>query len=113
MLETQKYIEDHGFGDALEKDSLHKYYEKYKGNITKNNISVCGKEGQHEYEEATCETARKCKKCGLEDGLPEGHQYRAATCTEAKKCIVCGKTFGEALGHNYVDDKCIRCGEKK
>ena len=113
VLETQKYIEDHGFGDALEKGSLHKYYEKYKGNITKNNISVCGKGGQHEYEEATCETARKCKKCGLEDGLPEGHQYRAATCTEAKKCIVCGKTFGEALGHNYVDDKCIRCGEKK
>ncbi len=113
VLETQKYIEDHGFGDALEKGSLHKYYEKYKGNITKNNISVCGKGGQHEYEEATCETARKCKKCGLEDGLPEGHQYRAATCTEAKKCIVCGKTFGEALGHNYVDDKCTRCGERK
>lgn len=113
VLETQKYIEDHGFGDALEKGSLHKYYEKYKGNITKNNISVCGKGGQHEYEEATCETARKCKKCDLEDGLPNGHQYRAATCTEAKKCIVCGKTFGEALGHNYVDDKCIRCGERK
>lgn len=38
VIETQDYIEEHGFGDSEEDGALMAYYNKYKGNITTNKL---------------------------------------------------------------------------
>lgn len=43
--------------------------------------------------------------------LPE-HEWNAATCTSAKKCKTCGKTSGSPNEHSYNSDgKCYKCGQ--
>lgn len=44
--------------------------------------------------------------------LPQ-HEWQEATCTSAKKCKSCGKTSGSAKGHSYssYDNKCYNCGK--
>ena len=77
---------------------------------------ICAIEG-HDYEEATCTTARVCKRCGYIDGKPLGHDFSEPTCTEPATCSRCGATGTEALGHDYGNASCTeaavcsRCGE--
>lgn len=63
----------------------------------------------HEWQAATCTTAKTCSGCGETDGEALGHSWQDATCTAAKTCSACGETEGEALGHNYVDGQCTYC----
>lgn len=66
----------------------------------------------HDWQEATCETAKTCSRCPLTEGEPLGHSWLGATCTEAKYCSVCNKKDGEALGHEflvYVSDNNATC----
>lgn len=78
-------------------------------------LTSCGCE--HEWEEATCETPKTCKKCNATDGEKLGHDWKAPTCTTAKVCTKCGKVEGEPLGHITPNlscenkDVCTRCGE--
>ena len=78
-------------------------------------LTGCGHE--HQWKEASCETAKTCVDCGETEGEPLGHTWVEATCTEPKTCSVCGKTEGEALGHtlseaNYQSAAiCSVCGE--
>lgn len=39
------------------------------------------------------------------------HDWEDATCTTARTCIKCQTTQGEALGHTTSKGKCDRCGE--
>lgn len=80
-----------------------------------------------EWEPATCTTAKRCKRCGKEEGAPLGHDWEAATCLKPKKCKRCGKKEGKALGHKpgewssgeleplsasiVSEKKCSVCGE--
>ncbi len=53
----------------------------------------------------------KCDLCGKE-GITE-HDFADATCDTAKTCKICGATEGEALGHKYdnaCDADCNTCG---
>lgn len=38
-----------------------------------------------------------------------GHNWNAATCTSAKTCKSCGKVDGEPLPHNYINGICTYC----
>lgn len=60
-------------------------------------LSGCG--CQHEWEEATCRTAKTCIHCGKTSGEPLRHDWQEATCTAPKTCARCGRTKGEALDH--------------
>lgn len=60
-------------------------------------LSGCG--CQHEWEEATCRTAKTCIHCGKTEGEPLRHDWQEATCTSPKTCARCEKTKGEPLGH--------------
>ena len=70
----------------------------------------CGKtEGEalgHSWKEATCETAKTCERCGKTEGEALGHSWKEATCETAKTCERCGKTEGEALGHSWKEATC-------
>lgn len=66
----------------------------------------------HEWEEATCTSAKTCLSCGKTEGSAKGHDWKAATCTVAKTCKVCGKTEGTANGHDYSRGTCTACGAK-
>ena len=57
----------------------------------------------HEWNEATCTTAKNCPKCGTVEGEALGHEAGAeATCTTAQKCTRCDLTLVEALGHTLT-----------
>ena len=60
----------------------------------------------HEWENATCRTAKTCKSCGETEGEPLEHIWVAATCEEARHCSDCGTTEGAALGHAWVAATC-------
>ena len=64
---------------------------------------------EHDFTDATCTEAPKCRACGEEVGEALGHTWTDATCTAPKTCSVCNTTEGEALAHEYVDGKCA-CG---
>ena len=67
-------------------------------------FASCGHE--HQWLDATCETAKTCSTCGaMEGGLAE-HSYLEATCTAPKTCSVCHVTEGAALGHSYAEATC-------
>ena len=72
---------------------------------------------EHNWKEATCETAKTCERCGKTEGEALGHSWKGATCEAAKTCERCGKTEGEALGHSWKEatcetaKTCERCGE--
>ena len=67
----------------------------------------------HSWVAASCTEARRCDRCGLEDGNPLGHDYKTVvtkpTCTEGGyttyTCSRCAHSYVgdrvEALGHDY------------
>ena len=63
----------------------------------------------HEWQNATCTTAKKCLVCAYMIGNPLGHTWREATCTEPKTCTTCWITEGKALGHSTRMGTCKRC----
>ncbi len=67
----------------------------------------------HNWNSATCTTAKKCTICGLTDGEAKGHNWNLATCTTAKKCATCGITEGYATGHNWSVATCTTAKECK
>ena len=75
---------------------------------TAKTCSVCGDtEGDplgHQWIDATCTAPKTCSVCGETTGYPTRHKWVKATCTEAKTCSVCGKTDGEPLGHHAIID---------
>ena len=74
---------------------------------------------EHEWQEATCTTARTCAKCGQTDGEPLGHQWVDATCQAPKTCSVCGATEGGRADHIWLSATCIEpemcsvCGKNR
>lgn len=80
-------------------------------------LAGCGHE--HQWEEATCDTAKTCIECKETEGEALGHDYADATCTEPKTCELCGDKDGEALGHSFAEATCVApetcstCGETK
>ena len=57
----------------------------------------------HSWEEATCDSAKVCTKCGEVEGEALGHAWKDADCTTAKTCTTCGDTEGVALGHAWKE----------
>ncbi len=64
-------------------------------------LTGCGCD--HEWQEATCTTAKTCTVCGEVEGAPLGHVWQAVTCTDPKTCTTCQLTEGEALGHDWQE----------
>ncbi len=64
-------------------------------------LTSCGCD--HEWQEATCTTAKTCTVCGETEGAPLGHVWQAVTCEHPKTCTVCSLTEGEALGHDWQE----------
>jgi len=60
----------------------------------------------HNWNDATCTSAKTCKNCGATEGSAKGHSWNDATCTSAKTCKNCGATEGSAKGHNWNDATC-------
>ena len=72
-------------------------------------LTSCGCE--HNWKEATCQSAKTCTLCGASEGGISGHSWIEATCIAPKTCDVCGKTEGTASSvHNYSGDTCTVCG---
>ncbi len=72
-------------------------------------LTSCGCE--HNWKEATCQSAKTCTLCGASEGGISGHSWIEATCIAPKTCDVCGKTEGSASSvHNYSGDACTVCG---
>lgn len=73
----------------------------------------------HEWTDATCNEAKRCRLCGEHQGNALGHSWKEASCEEKKTCITCGKTEGEALGHSWKAATCARgefcpqCGQTR
>ncbi len=64
----------------------------------------------HEFSSATCTEAAKCS-CGATDGKALGHNWQAATCKSAKTCNICGATEGDKGDHTYSNGKCTVCAK--
>lgn len=62
VLETQDYIDKHGFGDSEEKGALLAYYNKYKGNITTDKVQKERNRDKHDYVDATYTKVAYCTK---------------------------------------------------
>lgn len=60
----------------------------------------------HEWQDATCTTAKTCSICGHTEGDPLGHQWADATCTAPKTCSVCGETKGNPSKHSWIYATC-------
>lgn len=89
VLETQDYIEEHGFGDSIEKGALMNYYNKYKGNIGTNKLpNICDKT-KHDVIPATCTEAAHCSICGETWEKPE-HNYQKEIGSNVEVCTNCG-----------------------
>lgn len=69
-------------------------------------LAGCG--CQHEWRDATCTGAKRCRICGEQQGDAPGHSFAAATCEEPQTCTACGKTEGKALGHDWQEATCVR-----
>ena len=121
VLDTQEYVETHGFGNSEEKDALQKYYDKYYAesqNISDNLPERCDRD-KHNYTEATCSSPRTCTNCGKVIGSPKEHNYVFVSCTTPYKCEWCGKEKEGIAGHDYTKETCTRgsycriCGKDK
>lgn len=82
-------------------------------------LCLTGCNHKHVWEEATCYTAKTCKRCGETQGEPLGHLWMGSNCTLPKRCERCEETEGEAKGHSFLLATCIRpeecgvCGETR
>ena len=76
-------------------------------------LTSCGCD--HEWQAASCTTAKTCPVCGEIEGEALGHAWQEASCTTAKTCSTCHITEGEALGHDWQEatteapKTCSRC----
>lgn len=74
---------------------------------------------KHDWSDATCTEAGRCRFCGAHRGDALGHSFQEATCQQAKTCTACGLKEGEALSHEWKEatcakgEFCLRCGETK
>ena len=75
-------------------------------------LSFASCECKHEWQEATCQTAKTCALCSITEGDPLEHTWEEATCIAPKTCTVCGITEGTiSLEHNFAwDGECYDCG---
>ena len=78
----------------------------------------CGekREAPHRWEEASCEEAKRCRRCGKTEGEALGHDWEEATYEKPKECTRCGKTEGEALkrpGEPAEEKGCKKCSKTK
>ena len=78
----------------------------------------CGekREAPHRWEEASCEEAKRCRRCGKTEGEALGHEWEEATYERPKECKRCGKTEGEALkrpGEPAEEKGCKKCSKTK
>ena len=55
----------------------------------------------HSWQEADCETPKTCSRCAVTEGAPLGHIWEAATCTHPKHCSICAATEGQPLEHTW------------
>ncbi|MBQ4065445.1 MAG: CotH kinase family protein, partial [Clostridia bacterium] len=60
----------------------------------------------HDLTEATCDTPRVCRICGVTAGEAMGHTWVDASCDAPKTCSACGLTEGEPLSHAWYDATC-------
>ena len=60
----------------------------------------------HNWEEATCQSAKKCKRCGKAEGEKADHAWVDATCQKPKTCTVCGATEGDVGSHKWLEADC-------
>lgn len=80
-------------------------------------LLLAGCSCRHEWSQATCTEASRCRFCGVHRGSVSGHSFADATCEKPKTCTACGKTEGKALGHDWKDATCAKgefcpqCGE--
>ena len=68
---------------------------------------------EHEWQAATCESAKQCKKCNTTEGYSLSHQSEGATCVALGKCKHCGEEGGYKESHTYegtTDGTCKVCG---
>ena len=61
---------------------------------------------EHEWQDATCTTAKTCSICDHTDGDPLGHVWTDSTCTVPKTCSICGETNGNPSKHDWVKATC-------
>lgn len=82
-------------------------------------LCLAGCSHKHVWEEATCDTAKTCKRCGDTQGEALGHLWMGSSCTLPKHCDRCEETEGEANGHTFLLATCVRpeecgvCGETR
>ncbi len=69
-------------------------------------LCACETPCSHSWQEANCEAAQTCSKCGKTEGEAPGHKWVEATCETVKYCTVCHKIEGEPLGHKWIDATC-------
>lgn len=67
---------------------------------------LAGCECNHEWEEATCTTAKTCSLCKITEGEPLEHSWVEANCKEPKHCVLCNLTEGNALDHQWFALTC-------
>ncbi len=72
----------------------------------------------HDYNDATCSTAKTCQRdgCNKALGKPKDHSWLEPTCTAPYTCENCGATDGEPLGHKYANacaTVCERCKDTR
>ena len=70
-------------------------------------VLLAGCSCRHQWQEATCTTAKHCTECDAVEAEALGHDWLDATCVAPRTCSRCGLTDGNALGHNWLDATCM------
>lgn len=71
-------------------------------------IFACGKECEHQWQEATCTAPKTCIFCSATEGEKASHTGGTATCKTKAKCSVCGEEHGDLGDHTWVDATCTQ-----
>ena len=61
-----------------------------------------GETKEHVWKDTVCTGSRVCGVCGATESVLCDHDWMDATCTEPKTCGICGETSGSAIGHNWM-----------
>ena len=69
-------------------------------------VLLTGCSCRHQWQDATCTTARHCTQCGAVEAGALGHDWLDATCVTPSTCSRCGLTEGAAMGHDWLDATC-------
>ena len=64
--------------------------------------------GECDWQPATCQNPKTCRKCGITEGDVVDHDWAPATCTEYEKCKACGtiNLDSETLEHEWLPATC-------